>query len=67
MPVEPPLPAVMLPVQARTPSGDLVRIRWIADGEHRPDSSSEYDDWGAFDIRVRGGRARSSHGRAAPA
>ena len=55
-----PLPAVMLPVQARTPSGDLVRIRWIADGEHRPDSSSEYDDWGAFDIHFE----EDEHGRA---
>jgi len=50
MPVEPPLPHVTLPVQALTPAGDLVRIRWTADGEHRPDSSSEYDDWGVFDI-----------------
>jgi RimJ/RimL family protein N-acetyltransferase len=60
MPVEPPLPAVLLPVQALTPAGDLVRLRWIADGEHRPDSSSEYDDWGAFDIAFE----EDEHGRA---
>ena len=50
MAVEPPLPSVALPVQATTPSGDLVRIRRFVDTEPRPDSSSEYDDWGAFDI-----------------
>jgi RimJ/RimL family protein N-acetyltransferase len=50
MAAEPPLPHLALPVQARTPSGDLVRLRRLVDGEHRPDSSSEYDDWGVFDI-----------------
>lgn len=51
MAAEPPLPHVSLPVQAPTPAGDLVRIRWIAEGETRPDTSSEYDDWGVYDIR----------------
>jgi RimJ/RimL family protein N-acetyltransferase len=50
MAVEPPLPRVTLPVQATTPAGDLVRLRELVDGELRPDSSSEYDDWGVFDI-----------------
>jgi RimJ/RimL family protein N-acetyltransferase len=50
MAVEPPLPSVALPVQASTPAGDLVRIRRFVDAEPRPDSSSEYDDWGVFDI-----------------
>jgi RimJ/RimL family protein N-acetyltransferase len=50
MAVEPPLPRITLPVQAPTPAGDLVRIRRFVDGEPRPDSSSEYDDWGVFDI-----------------
>lgn len=60
MAVEPPLPAVTLPVQAQTRAGDLVRIRRIVDGEPRPDSSSEYDDWGTFDIHFEA----DSHDRA---
>jgi RimJ/RimL family protein N-acetyltransferase len=50
MAVEPPLPQVTLPVQAPTPSGELVRLRRLVAGESRPDASSEYDDWGAYDI-----------------
>ena len=50
MAVEPPLPDVTLPVAARTPAGDLVRIRRIVAGEPRPDAASEYDDWGTYDI-----------------
>ena len=60
MAVEPPLPSIALPVQASTPAGDLVRIRRFVDAEPRPDSSSEYDDWGAFDIHFE----EDSHDRA---
>ncbi len=60
MAVEPPLPSVTLPIQAPAPCGDLVRLRRIVDGEPRPDSSSEYDDWGTFDIRFE----EDSHDRA---
>ncbi len=50
MAVEPPLPQITLPVRAHTPAGDLVGIRRLVAGEARPDSSSEYDDWGVYDI-----------------
>ena len=51
MALEPPLPTLALPLVALTSSGLEVRVRRLRDGETRPDSSSEYDDWGTFDIR----------------
>jgi len=60
MALEPPLPTLDLPLQAVAPSGDEVRIRRLLEGETRPDSSSEYDDWGTFDIRFED----DQHGRA---
>lgn len=60
MAVEPPLPHLTLPAQAATPAGELVRLRRLVDGESRPDSSSEYDDWGVFDIHFE----EDSHDRA---
>lgn len=45
-----PHPPVELPLSGQTRTGEEVRLRRLRDGEPRPDSSSEYDDWGAFDI-----------------
>jgi len=50
MAVEPPLPNLALPLRAVAPGGDEVRIRRLLAGETRPDSASEYDDWGTYDI-----------------
>ena len=51
MPARPPyLPDVDLPLAARTPRGELVRIRALVPGEPRVDTPSEYEEWGEFDV-----------------
>jgi RimJ/RimL family protein N-acetyltransferase len=55
-----PLPDLDLPLRAVTSSGELVRIRHMAAEDTRPDTSSEYDDWGEFDITF----DEDVHGRA---
>lgn len=60
MVTEPPfLPEVELPVHAVTRRGELVRLRHLIAGEPRVDTSSEFDDWGPFDIPF----DDESHGR----
>lgn len=44
------LPDVVLPVQATTTRGELVRIRAFGPADQRVDSSSAFDDWGPFDM-----------------
>lgn len=46
------LPDLGRPLAARTARGEVVRIRAMVDGEPRVDASSEYDDWGTFDVPV---------------
>ena len=54
------LPDLVLPLQAPTRHGEVVRIRHLIPGEPRVDSASEYDDWGIFDLEFED----SAHGRA---
>jgi RimJ/RimL family protein N-acetyltransferase len=54
------LPDLALPVQAPTRHGEMVRVRHLVPGEPRVDSSSEYDDWGPFDLEF----DDAEHGRA---
>jgi RimJ/RimL family protein N-acetyltransferase len=51
---------VALPLRARTRRGEAVRIRHLVPGEPRVDSSSEFDDWGTFDVEFdEGAHARA--------
>jgi RimJ/RimL family protein N-acetyltransferase len=54
------LPEVHLPLQARSRTGEQVRIRHLLEGEPRVDSASAYDDWGTFDVEFdEGAHARA--------
>jgi RimJ/RimL family protein N-acetyltransferase len=44
------LPELDLPLQAMTSHAETVRIRMLEPDDQRVESSSEYDDWGPFDI-----------------
>lgn len=54
------LPELDLPLQASTHAQETVRIRVLEPDDERVDSSSEYDDWGPFDIEFHD----EDHGRA---
>ena len=61
MVAQPPfLPDLELPLQATTRRGEVVRIRFLDPVEPRPDSSSEYSEWGDVEIAF----DEDSHGRA---
>lgn len=61
MPTGPPyLPKVTLPAQAATGHGELVRLRQLVAREPRVDTSSEFDEWGPFDLDF----DEEDHGRA---
>lgn len=48
------LPLLRGPLLGRTVLGELVRLRTLLAGEYRVDTTSQWDDWGVFDVEFDG-------------